>query len=331
MIRNGRKKEKEEELELEVKRGKIGRATQYKYMGDRYDERGTNESKIEHKQEKLDLMIINIKRESCESKIGKAALTVRIMLIEVTIAPTVLGNTETWHNITKQEQQAITRTHHRALTRTLNIPQTTPYMGIIAELDIWPFIEIVWYKKLMWFHRLMNSDDTRLAKLKLMDQIKQQDGWYSEVKEYAEKNAIVLDVSEVVAISYEKYKAHVKTQIQNKIHQDLWHKKTIKTKLRWINPGKRQQYIEECTIAEASAFLRIRLHMVKVLGNYGGGKCRRCGVEEESTEHVVECLTGGSDKCEEGRMEDIKWLRKMNKLCKQFEEENSMNYDSYES
>ena len=328
MIRNGRKKEKEEELELEVKRGKIGRATQYKYMGDRYDERGTNESKIEHKQEKLDLMIINIKRESCESKIGKAALTVRIMLIEVTIAPTVLGNTETWHNITKQEQQAITRTHHGALTRALNIPQTTPYMGIIAELDIWSFIEIVWYKKLMWFHRLMNSDDTRLAKLKLMDQIKQQDGWYSEVKEYAEKNAIVLDVSEVVAISYEKYKAHVKTQIQNKIHQDLWHKKTIKTKLRWINPGKRQQYIEECTIAEASAFLRIRLHMVKVLGNYGGGKCRRCGVEEESTEHVVECLTGGSDKYEEGRTEDINWLRKMNKLFKQFEEENSMNYDS---
>ena len=54
-------------------------------------------------------------------------------------------------------------------------------------------------------------------------------------------------------------------------------------------------------------------------------------MEEESTEHVVQCLTGGSDKYEEGRTEDINWLRKMSKLYKQFEEENSMNYDSYES
>ena len=269
-------------------------------------------------------MITNIKRESSENKIGKAALAVRIMLIEVTIAPTILGNTETWHNVTKQEQQAITTTHHKALTRALNIPKTTPYMGIIAELDIWPFIEIIWYKKLMWFHRLINSHDSRLAKVKLMEQIREEDGWYAEVKEYAETNDIVLDVTEVMAISYDRYKVHVKTQIQKKIHHDLWLQKANKTKLRWISPGKRQKYIEQCTIAEASAFLRIRLHMVKVLGNYGGGKCRTCGMVEESTEHVVQCRTGGIEKCEEGRMEDINWLRKINNFYEQFERENTM-------
>ena len=42
MIRNSKKKEEEEELDLDVNRGKIGRTTQYKYMGDICDEKGTN-------------------------------------------------------------------------------------------------------------------------------------------------------------------------------------------------------------------------------------------------------------------------------------------------
>ena len=327
MIRNNNKTEDDEELELEVNRGKIGRATQYKYMGDKYNEKGTNESKIAHKAEKLDLMIINVIRESSEKNIGKAALLVRIMLIEVTIAPTILGNTETWHNITKQEQQAITKTHHKVLTKTLYLPKTTPYMGIISELDIWPFVEIVWYKKLMWYHRLIHSDNSRIAKVKLLDQMEQQDGWYAELKEYADINNIVLDVNDVIDMSYETYKTHIQQQIQKKIHNDLWLEKEKKTKLRWINPGKRQQYINECSIAEASAFLKIRLHMRKVLANYGGGKCRRCGLQEETTEHVLNCQTCGIGMYEEGRAEDTNWLRKVRTIFEQFEEENS-NIDS---
>ena len=173
----------------------------------------------------------------------------------------------------------------------------------------------------MWFHRLLDSEDTRIAKVTLMDQIKEQDGWYAEVKEYAEINDIVLDVQQVKSISYQRYKMHVKERIQTKIHQHLRLQKENKTKLRWINPGRRQQYAEECSITEVSAFLRIRLHMVKVLANYGGGKCRRCGLEAESTEHVLECQTNGKEKFEEGRSEDITWLRKMRTIYEQFEDE----------
>ena len=77
VIKNSRKKE--EELDLKVASGKIGRAKQYKYVGDMYNEKGTNVSKIEFKEEKLQLMINQVKNESSERKIGKAALTVRLM------------------------------------------------------------------------------------------------------------------------------------------------------------------------------------------------------------------------------------------------------------
>ena len=74
----------------------------YKYHGDMYDHKGTNMSKIMYKQTKIDMMITKVKAESSPRKIGKAALSVRIMLLEAVITPTVLCSTETeyfWEKI----------------------------------------------------------------------------------------------------------------------------------------------------------------------------------------------------------------------------------------
>ena len=47
LIKNERKTE--EEVELEVRDGKIGRTNEYKYLGDVYNHKGSNESKIKAK------------------------------------------------------------------------------------------------------------------------------------------------------------------------------------------------------------------------------------------------------------------------------------------
>ena len=44
LIKNSRKKNDEEILDLEVKSGKIGRTMSYKYHGDMYDNKGSNMS-----------------------------------------------------------------------------------------------------------------------------------------------------------------------------------------------------------------------------------------------------------------------------------------------
>ena len=120
MIKNSRKKiEKEIDMNLEVKGGKIGRTNEYKYLGDKYDEKGNNESKITYKTGKLDLMISDIKKESNEKIVGKASVSLKLMLIEIIITPTVLSSTETWHNITKHEENMIKQIHQKTLTRLL--------------------------------------------------------------------------------------------------------------------------------------------------------------------------------------------------------------------
>ena len=311
------KKEKESEPELVVSSGRIGRTSQYKYMGDMYDEKGDNGRKIKHKKEKVDMMISNINRETQQKKIGKAALPVRIMLIDVVIAPTILSNTETWYEISKSEQEEIQKIHHKTLTKALQLPKTTPYMGIISEINEVPFVEIIWYRKFIFYYRLVKSDERRVARIILMEQIKEHEAWYKEIHQYAEENDISLKVNE---ITYEQYKDHVKQKIYDKIKKDLELAKVTKTKLRFINPGKRQEYVNHCSIKETSSIMRIRLHMVDVRANYGGGICRKCEQEQETTEHVLECFSNGDYNFDEEKMEDVSWLREIKVIYEQFDE-----------
>ena len=175
------KKNDNEEMHLEVQAGRIGRAEKYKYLGDMYDESGTNVSKINHKESKINMMIMDIKRETSSRKLGKAAISARLMLMQGIITPTILANTETWHNITKREQTMIRKIHQEVLTRCLDIPKTTPYLGIVSELGILPYNDIIWYKKFMWYYRISNSNDTRVVKTILLTQMKETDNWYTEI------------------------------------------------------------------------------------------------------------------------------------------------------
>ena len=161
-----------------------------------------------------------------------------------------------------------------------------------------------------------------MARIKLMDQIEEHDAWYKELHQYAEENDIRLDINE---LSYDQYKSHVKQKIDDKIKKELELAKGMKTKLRYINPGKRQNYINQCSIKEASSILKIRLHMVNVKANYGGGLCRRCEQEQETTEHVLDCYSDSKYKFDEKKMEDIDWLRNIKVIYEQFDENSSEN------
>ena len=321
VIRNDRKKTKIEEPKLKVSSGPIGRTKEYKYHGDMYDEKGTNESKIRHKESKVQMMINDVKVQSCEQKIGKAALSVRLMLVEVVISPTVLSSTETWFNINQDEQKMITQIHRNILTQLLHLPKHTSYLGIISELNIMRFIDTIWYKKFMWYHRLINSDDKRKAKNILSEQMHENNNWFTELEHHANESGININEQYVKQQSYEQFKHHVKEKIRLKLVRELQAAREKHTKLRSINPGKRQNYIEQCTIHEASSIMKIRLHMVHAKANYGGGTCRSCGEEEETTEHILWCQSEGEIEYDVQKREDVSWLKKINNIYKTFDEQ----------
>ena len=90
MIRNNKKKVDNTDIKLEVKAGKIKQTEQYNYLGEVYNEKGSNMSKIEAKGQKVEGMISDIKRESSEWRLGKASMKVTNMLIKTIVTPTLL-------------------------------------------------------------------------------------------------------------------------------------------------------------------------------------------------------------------------------------------------
>ena len=112
MIRNN-KKEEEENANVKLRKGKVGATEGYVYLGDKYDRSGKNEVKIRKKMEKSKYMANEIKRKGSHATVGEAAISVRMLLLEMTAKPSLLGNVETWCNITNAEETLLTQNHHK--------------------------------------------------------------------------------------------------------------------------------------------------------------------------------------------------------------------------
>ena len=174
----------------------------------------------------------------------------------------------------------------------------------------------------MWYHTLINSDENRMAKKKLLEQMKEnQDNWYTELRDYAAQNNININKQHIQSTSYQVYKLHVKEKIRRRVKEELTNEKHIKTKLRHIHPGKQQDYFKECTIEEACMIMKIRLHMITARGNYGGGTCRDCNKCEETTEHVLSCQTQNQMVFDVKEISNVSWLRRASKVYAYFEEQ----------
>ena len=70
---------------------------------------------------------------------GATDTGVRFLLLETVVKSTLLFNTETWVNITKQELKEIDQGHYQVLRKIFEQKKSTPYYGILMEIGHWPY------------------------------------------------------------------------------------------------------------------------------------------------------------------------------------------------
>ena len=110
---------------------------------------------------------------------------------QLIIVPKLLHNSETWSNLNKTEIKEIEKIYSQAIKRLIGIPYSTPTIGLFIELGIPSIEELIEKKKLMYFYRLMNQDDTKLtAKIFKQQQSMPEKNWASEIKEIIKKYQI---------------------------------------------------------------------------------------------------------------------------------------------
>ena len=61
--------------------------------------------------------------------------------------------------------------------------------------------------------------------------------------------------------------------------------------------------------------------MICARGNYGGGTCRACNEQEESTEHILSCQTKNELVFDTRKVSDVVWLKRTSKVYDFFEEQ----------
>ena len=282
---------------ISVNKGQIGYTEKYKCLGDMYDKTGKNMSKAEKKMEKVNFIAAEVKRKGSYSMVGKADTSVRVLLLEQVVKPTLLFNTETWVNVTKNELKALDKGHYQVLRKVFEQKEHTPYFGILMEIGCWPYSFVVVYKRLMYFHHLMHSDGKRITRRIVVNQM---DGkgkgksWYNHgVKEWLVKLEMPYTEDEVMNIKKSAWKKEVKEKINKMVGDEMEQQKEKMTKLRFTGRFEQQEYVGKYRMEKVKKIMQMRLNMTDLKANFKGKyddrKCPACGIEDETTEHVIAC------------------------------------------
>ena len=294
-------KEKEEIIDEEVGLGKITRTTEYKYVGFHLDEKGNCLHHIEQKGGKVAGQINAIKSIANSSNTGSKFLAVRLELYESCFIHSLLHGLETWHEHSKTEIKNLEKVQYKALCQLLQLPRSTPYLGLLNELGMWRMQERIDYRRIMFLQNILKSDDRRLVKRIVHNQRQdEEDGtFYQTTKEKLESYQI--DPHEIENMSKSELKKTIKTRIEEKMVSliDEASKKMTKLRLTLGTEFKRKSYLMEMDGNESLHTLKTRLNMLPVHNNFKGDvtldtQCSHCKSAEDTTEHLIECPALGA-------------------------------------
>ena len=188
------------------------------------------------------------------------------------------------------------KTQHNILTQLLEIPESTPYVGILMETGIWLMESRVHYRKLMLYHRLIHSDEKRTIKIIIgfQKEYERREGtWYSDVMRICSIYDITCDVYKS---RKSEWKREVKTKIgtvnRQKVVQSC--SEGVKTRFVCNNEWGRKKYLDEGTVEEVKRIMKFRLCMVVLPCNQRRKEaepgCTLCGETKKiRMEHYFSC------------------------------------------
>ena len=239
-------------------------------------------------------MISTVKAIGSPRNFGTLAVQTRFKLVNAVIMQGILYNVEVVPHLDQEELKQLESMQHNILTRMIEVPISTPYMGMLLETGMWTMEARVNYKKLMLYHNIINSDEKRVIKKILEIQKKEvrKTTWYASIKEMLRVYNIEKTAEEV---QKSEWKKEVKEKIGKEVEKSIRKECQNLRKTRSIrdDPYEMKQYLQETSLTEATEILKTRLHMTKLTCNYGikAELCPLCGVKcKVETEHFFsEC------------------------------------------
>ena len=233
----------------------------------------------------------------CQNKVGKAEFDSKKLVYEMQMVPAVFFNLEVWTNLRKSDITKLESIQGKIMRGTFGLPKSTPYWGLLFELNILPIMLVLTYKKIMLYHNIVNSDERRVAKQIVREQEKSgfRDCWFGNVEEEGGKIGIKICEESVKGKRKSKWKKEVKRKIRESFKKGVEEKKKTSKKMRFLKKSGSDTYLKNLFNEDARTALNIRLNMIDwISDNYGRQEnCPLCGLED-NTEHVLNCSSVNS-------------------------------------
>ena len=246
---------------------------------------------------------------------------VRLKLLEAAIMKSILHNVEAFPTLTKKEMEELESIQHNILVQLLEMPTSTPYNGILMETGVWKMEARVDYRRLMLYHRIIHSEDSRMIKklVKMQMKFPRAGTWYNNIKTVIEKYGIEENVEECLKSEWKK---KVKEKIGKRNEDEIRKKCEQMVKTRFVKEDNwgRKTYINQCSTDETKKIMRLRLCMVPLPCNQRSSQreegCKICKKRTKIRQEHFSCegLIRLRRSCgvveDETRIEDVCKLRR---------------------
>ena len=211
----------------------------------------------------------------------------------------LLLNAETWHNLSQTNIDELEASDKNLLRRILNVPDSTPILGLYLELGIVPIRFFIQAKRLVYFQELLkrSSDEMTNKMLKAQQKKPTKGDWYSTAQNDLQQFNINYSNEEITKMKKKKWKREIKKSMIKAAFEYLIAEKNRKegSKMKNLNYNelKIQKYLlsKEMSTKTKIMLFKARNRMLKVASNYGSKtNCPLCKISEDSQKHLLECV-----------------------------------------
>ena len=129
-----------ENLAVEVTQGVLDKTEVYKLLGNMVNSKGNMDDQIAYMEGKVGGLIREGTKMCSGRRVGKWEMAAKKLIYEALIELSIYYNIETWTNLRKTDIEKVTSIQGKILRGLFGLPKTTPYWGIINELDIMPIM-----------------------------------------------------------------------------------------------------------------------------------------------------------------------------------------------
>ena len=274
---------------------KIQEVKEIEYLGDVINSKGNNDSMIEDRVKRGYSAMIRVEALIKEASLGVHTINVHLLLYNSLFVSCTTFNSQAWSNLSDKNINLLEVLQCKCLKRIVNAPQGTANSFTYLEFGVLPLRYVIERNQLMFLHHILNLEDTDPVKV-MWDNMKKfpdEGNWWNGVKKLLTKYEIsLIDVEEH---SKETYKSMVKKKITEAAFKILKTECQGKKKTETISYGsfKPQEYLSHLYPSQAQIIFKSRSKTLAIKDHqqykYDNKLCRRCGEEDETMEHVVNC------------------------------------------